>query len=98
MSLLVWSVSALLFLLGLAAVVLRRQLLAMFLGLELMVLAGALALGQQAGRLGQVEGFVAALLALAVAAAEAVVGLTFILRVHWSGRPAETGSLEDLKG
>ena len=39
----VWAVSAALFLLGLAGVALRRQLLAMFLGLELMVLAAVLA-------------------------------------------------------
>ena len=45
MSATVSTASALLFLLGLAALVLRRQLLAMFLGLELMVVAGALALG-----------------------------------------------------
>ncbi|MDD5629746.1 MAG: NADH-quinone oxidoreductase subunit K, partial [Elusimicrobia bacterium] len=82
----VWAVSAALFLLGLAALVLRRQLLAMFLGLELMVVAAALALGAEAGRAGLGEGLVAALLALAVAAAEAVVGLALVLRVHWSGR------------
>jgi NADH-quinone oxidoreductase subunit K len=98
MSAAVWTVSALLFLLGLAAVVLRRQLLAMFLGIELMVVAAALALGQEAGRAGLADGLAAVLLVLAVAAAEAVVGLTLVLRVHWSGRPAEADALRELKG
>ena len=78
MSAAVWTVSALLFLLGLATMVLRRQLLAMFLGLELMVVAAALALGHEAGRAGSAEGLAAVLLVLAVAAAEAVVGLTLV--------------------
>ncbi len=95
---LVWSASATLFLFGLAALILRRELLAMFLGLELMVLAAVLALGETAARLGDSEGFVAVLLILAIAAAEAVVGLTLILRVHWSGRPPETEALRELKG
>jgi NADH-quinone oxidoreductase subunit K len=103
MSALIWGVSGLLFFLGFAALVLRRQLLAMFLGLELMVVAAALALGHEAGLASgaagrSAEGFVAVLLVLAVAAAEAVVGLTLILRVHWSGRPAETDSLQELRG
>jgi len=98
MSAVVWAVSGMLFLLGLAAVVLRRQLLAMFLGLELMVVAGALALGHEAGRAGLAEGLVAVLLVLAVAAAEAVVGLTLVLRVHWSGRPTEADALRELRG
>ena len=104
MSAVVWAASGLLFFLGLAALVLRRQLLAMFLGLELMVVAAALALGHEAalasswagGR--SAEGLVAALLVLAVAAAEAVVGLTLILRVSWSGRAADADSLRELKG
>ena len=94
----VWSVSAALVLIGLAGVALRRQLLAMFLGMELMVLAAVLALGCTASLSGRGEGFVAALLVLAVAAAEAVVGLVLILRVRSSGRPAETQSLRELKG
>jgi NADH-quinone oxidoreductase subunit K len=98
MSAAVWAVSALLFFLGLATVVLRRQLLAMFLGLELMVVAAALALGHEAGRAGLAEGLVAVLLVLAVAAAEAVVGLTLVLRVHWSGRPTDADALGELRG
>ena len=98
MSAAVWTVSALLFIMGLAAVVLRRQLLAMFLGIELMVVAAVLALGYEAGRAGLAEGLVAALLVLAVAAAEAVVGLTLVLRVHWSGLPTEADALKELRG
>jgi NADH-quinone oxidoreductase subunit K len=98
MSMTAWAVSGTLFLLGLAAVVLRRQLLAMFLGIELMVVAAVLALGHEAGRAGIAEGQVAVLLVLAVAAAEAVVGLTLVLRVHWSGRRTETDALRELRG
>ncbi|HAM36280.1 MAG TPA: NADH-quinone oxidoreductase subunit NuoK [Elusimicrobia bacterium] len=94
----IWGACGLLFLLGLAALVLRRQLLVMFMGLELMVVAASLALAHEAGRTGRMEGYAAALLVLAVAAGEAVVGLSLILNIHWSGRAVEVDAIRELRG
>ena len=94
----IWATAAFLFAVGLAAVVLRRQLLAMLLGLELMISAANIALVFYACRLGDPAGLSAALLVIAVAAAEAVVGLSLILRVHRLGRAAETTALQELRG
>jgi NADH:ubiquinone oxidoreductase subunit K len=76
----VWLVTGLLFVLGLAACVLRRQLLAMLLGLELMIAAVNVAI------------------IIAVAAAEAVVGLSLILRIHRLGGGLDSGALTELRG
>lgn len=93
-----WVVTALLFAAGLAMVVLRRQLLAMLLGLELMICAVNIALVGQAGLFQDAQALAAALLIMAVAAAEAVVGLSLILRLSESGRQAEEEVLRTLRG
>lgn len=93
-----WGASALLFLCGAAALVLRRQLLAMLLGLELMVNAVNLALVHTSTRLGDSAGLAAALLIMAVAAAEAVVGLSLILKLNQAGRAAESQAIAELNG
>lgn len=94
----IWAAATVLFCGGLAVVVARRQLLAMLLGLELMINAVNIILVHHAAARGDAEGLAAALLILAVAAAEAVVGLSLILKVHAAGRPAETEALQALRG
>lgn len=98
MSPVVWPVSIVLFAVGLLAVVVRRELLAMLLGVELMIGGVNLLLVGHASAFGDVEGLSAALLILAVAAAEAVVGLSLILKLHRSGRAPEADSLRELRG
>lgn len=94
----VWLVTGLLFSLGLAACVLRRQLLAMLLGLELMISAVNVSLVHHAGLFSDVEALAAAAIIIAVAAAEAVVGLSLILRIHRLGGGLDTGALSELRG
>ncbi len=94
----VWATSGALFALGLAAVVLRRQMLAMLLGVELMVAAADLALVHGACRFSDPEALAAVAVVLAVAAAEAVVGLSLILKVLRSGRGLDAGDLTELRG
>ncbi|HBL18832.1 MAG: hypothetical protein A2X36_03545 [Elusimicrobia bacterium GWA2_69_24] len=96
--LLVWGVSGVLFLVGGAFLVLRRQLIAMIIGVELMINAANLALVHAAVRRGDAEGLAAALLIIAAAAAEAVVGLWLVLRRLRDGETAETDSLRELSG
>lgn len=92
------ATTGLLFAAGLAMIVLRRELLAMLLGLELMIAAVNLALVSAACLYADAGALSAVLLVIAVAACEAVVGLSLILRLHGAGRAVESGALTELRG
>ena len=98
MSSAVWAITGLLFAAGLAMVVLRRQLLAMLLGVEVMVAAVNVALVHAAGLYSDPQAMAAVAIVIAVAAAEAVVGLSLILRARRSGRGTDAGGLMELRG
>ncbi len=93
-----WATSAGLFAVGAAFLVLRRQLVAMVIGVELMVNGANLLIVYHAARRGDASGYAAALLILAAAAAEVVVGLSLILSLRKDGEAAETGHLRSLAG
>ena len=93
-----WTVTGCLMFLGLCALVLRRQLLAMILGLELMINAANLIFVYYARVWSDPAGWAAALLVIAAAAAEVVVGLSLILALNRAGVEADTGSLRELQG
>ena len=93
-----WGVTGTLFFFGLAMVTLRRQLLAMLLGIELMLAAVNVSLVHHAGIFNDAEALAVVALVIAVAAAEAVVGLSLILRVRRSGRGADAAVLTELQG
>ena len=94
----IWVTTGALFSFGLAIVTFRRQLLAMLLGLELMLAAVNVALVHHAGLFNDAEALAVVALVIAVAAAEAVVGLSLILRVRRSGRGADAAVLTELQG
>ncbi|MEK7234894.1 MAG: NADH-quinone oxidoreductase subunit K [Elusimicrobiota bacterium] len=94
----VWATTGVLFFFGLAIVILRRQLLAMLLGLELMLAAVNVSLVHHAGIFNDEEALAVVALVIAVAAAEAVVGLSLILRVRRAGRGADAALLTELQG
>lgn len=94
----VWATTGSLFFCGLAIVVLRRQLLAMLLGLELMLAAVNVSLVHHAGLFNDAEALAVTALVIAVAAAEAVVGLSLILRMRREGRGADSALLTELQG
>lgn len=94
----IWTTTGLLFAAGLAMAVLRRQLLAMLLGVELMLAAVNVALVHHAGLFSDAQAMAAVAVVIAVAAAEAVVGLSLILRVLRAGRGTDAGGLSELKG
>lgn len=94
----VWATTAALFLAGFAALLLRRQLLAMLLGLELMANAGNLVFVFTARRLSDGSGLAAVFLLLAIAACEAVVGLSLILALYRSRDAMETAEIRELHG
>ena len=98
MTSIVWAVTGLLFAAGLAMVVLRRQLLAMLLGLELMISAVNVSVVYHAGLFDDAQALAAVLLVIAVAAAEAVVGLALILDLSESGAEPDSALLRELRG
>ena len=94
----VWATTGVLFGFGLAIVVLRRQLLAMLLGLELMLAAVNVSLVHHAGLFSDEQALAVVALVMAVAAAEAVVGLSLILRLRRTGLGADSAALTELRG
>lgn len=98
MTTVVWAATGLLFTAGLVMAVMRRQLLAMLLGVELMIAAVNVSLVHHAGLFSDAEAMAAVAIVIAVAAAEAVVGLSLILRVLRAGRGVDAGALSELRG
>ncbi len=75
-------VSAVLFTIGVVGVLVRRNAIVMFMSIELMLNAVNLTLVAYSNRFGSVEGQVFVFFVMAVAAAEAAVGLAIILAVY----------------
>lgn len=86
-------VSALLFCLGLVGVVLRRNLLVIYMSLELMLNAANLALVAASRFTGSLDGQVMVFFVITVAAAEVAVGLALIVALY---RRRQTAHVEDL--
>ena len=86
-------VSALLFCLGLLGVILRRNLLVIYMSLELMLNAANLALVAFSRFNGRLDGQVLVFFIITVAAAEVAVGLALIVALY---RKRQTAHVEDL--
>ena len=87
------TVSALLFCLGLLGVVLRRNLLVIYMSLELMLNAANLALVAFSRFKDNLNGQVLVFFIITVAAAEVAVGLALIVALY---RKRQTAHVEDL--
>jgi NADH-quinone oxidoreductase subunit K len=90
--------SSALFCIGLAGVMLRRNPLVILLSLEIMLNAGNLLLVAGSRYVGGNDGHVLALTAMAVAAAEVVVGLGLIVALARKGSPLDVDELRSLSG
>jgi NADH-quinone oxidoreductase subunit K len=90
--------SALLFAVGAAGVLIRRSPLVILLCLELMLNAGNLALVAFARANGNEEGHVFALVVMVVAACEVVVGLGLIVAIFRRRLPLNVDDLRGLRG
>ena len=90
--------SALLFAIGAAGVLIRRSPLVILLCLELMLNAGNLALVAFARANGNEEGHVFALVVMVVAACEVVVGLGLIVAMFRRRLPLNVDEMRDLRG
>ena len=90
--------SALLFAIGAGGVLIRRSPLIILLCLELMLNAGNLALLSFARAHGDQDGHVFALVVMAVAACEVVIGLGLIVALYRRRLPLNVDDLRELRG
>ena len=89
--------SALLFSIGAASVLLRRNAIIVFMGIELMLNASNLAFVTFARMHGDLSGQVIAFFVMVVAAAEVVVGLAIIVSIFRTRRSASVDDVNLLK-
>ena len=90
-------VSGLLFTIGFAGVMLRRNIIIIFMSLELMLNAANLALVTFSRMHGQLDGQIAAFFVMVVAACEVVVGLAIIVTIFRTRRSASVDDANLLK-
>ena len=90
-------VSALLFSLGMMGVILRRNLIVIYMGLELMLNAANLALVAFSRFNNSMDGQVTVFFVITVAAAEVAVGLALIVALYRKRQSTEVEDLTSLK-
>ena len=90
--------AALLFICGLAGLMLRRNLIFMLMSLEVMLNAAGLAFVAAGAHWGQADGQVIFMLILAVAAAEVSVGLGLVLQIHRRFKTLDMDTVQRLRG
>ena len=91
------SLAALLFSIGAAGVLLRRNAIVVFMCVELMLNASNLALVTFANQHGNLDGQIAAFFVMVVAAAEVVIGLSIIVSIFRTRRSASIDDVNLLK-
>ncbi len=87
-----------LFALGLAGVMVRRNLLWMLMSLEVMMNAAALAFVVAGSRWAQPDGQVMFILILTLAASEAAVGLAILLQLYHRFRTLDVDAASEMRG
>jgi NADH-quinone oxidoreductase subunit K len=92
------ALSAILFVIGILGVLVRRNSLVMFMSLELMFNAGNLAFVTFARMYGDLEGQLVVFFVMTVAAAEVAIGLALIVAIFRSRRSIDLDEMNSLKG
>ena len=90
--------AAILFLLGLAGLLTRRNLIFTLMCIEIMLNASGVAFVAAGSRWGQPDGQVMFLFILAMAAAEVSVGLAFVLLFHRRQAALDVDTASELRG
>jgi NADH-quinone oxidoreductase subunit K len=90
--------SALIFCIGLAGVLSRRNPLVVLLSLELLLNAGNLALVAFSRMWGNADGQIFALVVMVVAACEVVIGLGLIVAMYRNRIPIDVDEMSELRG
>lgn len=92
------TLAAVLFTIGAAGLLLRRNALVMFMSIELMLNAVNLTFVAADSGIGSLEGQISALFVMVVAAAEVTVGLAIIVAVFRKRATASVDDLAELSG
>ncbi len=92
------ALSAILFVIGVLGVLVRRNSLVMFMSLELMFNAGNLAFVTFARMYGDLSGQLVVFFVMTVAAAEVAIGLALIVAIFRSRRSIDLDEMNSLKG
>lgn len=90
--------SAVLFTMGVLTVLVRRNPIIMFMGIELMLNAANLAFIAFSRHLDKLDGQVIALIFMAVAAAEVAIGLAIIVSIYRYRRDVDVDAVNSLRG
>ncbi|MGL4668012.1 MAG: NADH-quinone oxidoreductase subunit NuoK [Saezia sp.] len=90
--------AAILFVLGLTAVVIRRNLLFILIGLEIMINAAALACVVAGSYWQSADGQILFIFAISVAAAEASIGLAFLIQIYKRYHTLDIDQLREMNG
>ncbi len=90
--------SAVLFMMGVLGVLIRRNAIVIFMSIELMLNAGNLAMVALARQWGHVDGQVFVFFVMTVAAAEVAVGLALIVAIFRARRSINIDELHEMKG
>lgn len=94
----VLMLAAILFVLGLIGVLVRRNLIMMLMSLEIMFNASGLAFIAAGSRWGQADGQVMFIVILTLAAAEVGVGLGLALQLYHRFHSLDTDAVSTMKG
>jgi NADH-quinone oxidoreductase subunit K len=94
----VLGLAAALLILGLVCVLVRRNVIFMLIGVEIMLNAAGLAFVAAGSRWGQADGQVMFLFILSMAAAEVAVGLAIILQIYWRHQTLDADAHRLLRG
>lgn len=92
------AVAALLFCMGLAGLMVRRNLLFMLMSLEVMMNAAGLAFVVAGSRWAQPDGQVMFILAITLAAAEAAIGLAILLQLYRRFNTLDVDAASEMRG
>ncbi len=90
--------ASILFTLGLAGLLARRNLIVMLMSVEIMLNAAGLAFIAAGSRWGQADGQVMFLLILTLAAAEIGVGLGLVLQIYRRFKTLDADRLNEMQG
>lgn len=92
------ALAAILFTLGLAGLIVRRNILFVLMSLEVMMNAAALAFVVAGARWAQPDGQIMFILILTLAAAEASVGLAIVLQLYRRYHILDIDSASEMRG
>jgi len=92
------ALSGLLFCMGLACVMVRRNILFVLMGLEIMMNSAALAFVIAGSKYGTPDGQIMFIMIITLAAAEASIGLAFLLQLYKRFHTLDIDIVSEMKG